>query len=92
LYDILIECGIPMNLVMPIKCLNETYSGVLLGKRLSDVFPIISILKQGDVLSSLLFNFDLEDAIRRVQVSQDGLKLNGTHHRLVYTDDVNVFG
>ena len=28
----------------------------------------------------MLFNFALEYAIRRVQVSQDGLKLNGTHH------------
>jgi hypothetical protein len=29
-------------------------------------------------------------AIRRVQVNQDGLKLNGTHQLVVYADDVNV--
>ena len=35
----------------------------------------------------MLFNCALEYAIRRIQVIQDGLKLNGTHQLLVYADD-----
>ena len=68
--------------------LNETCSRVQLGKHLSDTFG----LKQGDALSPLLFNFAFECAIRRVQLNQDGFKLNGTHQFLIYADDVNILG
>jgi len=73
-------------------CQNKNYSTVLVAKHLSDMFLITNGLKQGDSLLPLFFNFAVEYAIRRVQVNQDGWKLNGKHQLLFYADDINTLG
>jgi len=50
LYNI-IEFGVPKKLVRLIKmCLTETYIRVLVGKNLSDMFPVRNGLKQVDAV------------------------------------------
>jgi hypothetical protein len=63
-----------MKLVRLIKaCLNEIYSNIFTGKHFSDSFPIQNGLKQGDALSSALFNFALEYAIRKAHADDVNL-------------------
>jgi hypothetical protein len=64
-------------------CLNETYSKILVDKNLSDVFSIQNCVKQGDALSSLLFNFALEYANETVLENQVGLKVMGSHQLMM---------
>jgi hypothetical protein len=56
------------------------------------MFPVRNDLKQREDLSPLIFNFAFRYGIGKVQVNQDGLKLNGTHQLLVYVDYVNILG
>jgi hypothetical protein len=72
--------------------LNETYSKVRMGKYLSGAFSIQNGVKQGDVLSSLLFNFALEYAIRKIQEYLEEMEVKGTYQFLFCAHGVNALG
>jgi hypothetical protein len=56
------------------------------------MFPLENGLEKRDVLLTLILNFALDYAIRRVQINKNGLKFSGTHFVWVYADDVNIMG
>jgi hypothetical protein len=63
-----IEFSVRIKLVQKIKmCLNNAYSKFLIGKYLSDKFPIRSGIKGGDALRPFLFIFASVYAIGKVQ-------------------------
>jgi len=91
--NILTDFSILMKLVRLINmCLNETYSRFQVGKHLPDMLLIKNVLKPVEVLLPLTFNFVLVYVIRRIQVNQKALKLNGTCQPSVYADDINILG
>jgi len=92
LYNILIEFCIPMKLVRLIKmCLTGLLIRVQ-ARICVTHFPLGMVGNKEVLLSPLLFYFALEYVIRREQVKQEDLKLNGTHQFLVYIDHINILG
>ena len=72
--------GITMQQVRPVKNVSE-WNQMHSPGRQAFVWQISywKWFEEGYVLSPLLFNLPLQKVIRRVQLNQDSLKLNGTH-------------
>jgi hypothetical protein len=89
-YNILIEFGVPMKVLRPIKmCLNETYTEVRIGKYLSYNF-LTQSGRRRRCFNATAFHLCFRISHRKVHENQVGLKLSGTHQLLVYADNVNL--
>jgi hypothetical protein len=87
------EFGIPMKLVRLVKMtLANTNSKVKSQGKLSPSFETTIGLRQGDLLSTLLFNLCMEKIIKNVRINQGGTIYNGTRQCLAYVDDVVILG
>jgi hypothetical protein len=58
----------------------------------SDNFLVQKDLKLEDALSPQIFNFAIENTVRKIQENQVGLKLNELHQLMAYVDNVNLLG
>jgi hypothetical protein len=90
LVEIMKEFGIPMKLVnMTLANMN---SKVKIQEKLSPSFETMTGLRQGDSLSTLLFNLCMEKIIRNVRINPGGTIYNRTRQCLAYADDVVILG
>ena len=98
LFHALSEQGLPPSYIELLNLIYRNQQGIV---NASHPFPITRGVRQGDVLSPLLFNAALESTIRRWKVRMGQgthgwqLSEHGTHERLTnvrYADDILLFG
>jgi hypothetical protein len=87
------EFGIPVKLVRLVKmALANTDNKVKIQGKLSPSFETTAGLRQGDPLSTVLFNLCMENTIRNVKIDPGGTVLNRTRQCLAYADYVVMLG
>jgi hypothetical protein len=92
LWKILKNFGLPTKLINMIKlCNTNTSSRVKVNNEISSSFTINNGLKQGDAMSSVLFNMALESVIRKIPRTEI-LNLDEENILLAYADDRVVIG
>ncbi|KAG7296948.1 hypothetical protein JYU34_019852 [Plutella xylostella] len=93
LYAILRNFDIPAKLVELIEAATrDSNMQVRVGGEMTEPFPVVTGLKQGDALSPMLFNLVLEYVLRKVLTLEVGIKLNGRHKVVGYADDLALLG
>lgn len=84
--ETLYEYIVPQKLVQ--MTIGETQNVVKIQGKLSGTFDTRRGLKQGDALSTKLYNICLESIVRNIELYPNGTIINGTLQIMVYADDV----
>ena len=94
MWNIMREFGFPEKLIRVTKaCYQSTLCMVRCGARSTDAFTVKSGLKQGCILSPLLFNLVMEHVARTILNRPEGIVFsNTTINCLAYADDVDIMG
>ena len=87
------ELGIPAKLIRLCRMtLSNSCSSVKVGTDLSEPFGTVRGFSQGDLLSCDLFNFLLENVLRKAGVHRNGTIFYKSLQLLVYVEDVEIVG
>lgn len=87
------EFGIPKKLINLTRAtLTNTKCKVLIQNSLSEPFYIITGLRQGDKLSTILFNLALEKVIRAMTINWNGTIFSTSKQITAFADDADLVG
>ena len=92
MWCIMREMGIPAKLVrMTQACYKNTICSIRYGRKMSTPIEIKTGLKQGCILSPLLFNIMMEKVARTITNSPEGIEFRDlTVNCLGYADDIDI--
>jgi hypothetical protein len=93
LFAIMEEFGFPKKLINLTKAtLTDTKCKVLIQNITSEPFDITTGLRQGDKLSTILFNLALEKVIRAMTINWNGTIFNTSKQLVAFADDADLIG
>ena len=93
LWDIMAEFRFPHKLIRLLKgTLSKVMCGVKVQGKTSGLFECKTGLRQGDELSTKLFNVALEGVIRRAKLELNGTIFTKSIQLLGFADDVDIVG
>ena len=89
----MLELDFPTKLIRLTKAtLTTVLCCVKIQNSCSEYFETRQGLRQGDVLSQLLFNVVLEIIVRRAKLQTNGTIFNKLTQILAYADDIDIIG
>jgi hypothetical protein len=90
-YEAMRQMGIGEKLIRLVRMtLKETEYKVLANGQLSGKFKVKRGLRQGDPLSTVLFNITLDSAVKASEIRGNGLIYNQLVQVMAYADDIVI--